>query len=94
MASPWPRAWSRRRCPPIVRGDVPAAKELTATQRRAVARMRAGRPDALLLWRRERDTLMLEISAPPNPREPGHMLVIVAFARDGSVRVERPPPAR
>jgi hypothetical protein len=73
-------------------GDVPKKDDLTPSQWRALARIRAGRPDALLLWQRRAHAMLLEISTPPTRREPGHSLVVVAFARDGSVHVERQGP--
>jgi hypothetical protein len=84
--------WRRRRRSPIVLGDIPDADELTASQRRALARIRARRPDAVLIWTRRRDRMVLEISNPPTHRTPRHSLVVVAFDRDGSVHVDRDEP--
>ncbi len=75
------------------RGDVPGKHDLTASQWRALARIRARRPDALLLWQHRSDARVLEVSAPPTADEPYHLLVAIAFKPDGSVRVERQDPA-
>jgi hypothetical protein len=75
------------------RGEVPGKHELTASQWRTLARIRARRPDALLFWERRSGGRILEISAPPTVGEPYHLLVTIAFESDGSIRVERKDPA-